>query len=81
MTADDIRREVLDAVQRGDIPRGGPSELAARDLIDDCPAGYWQRYIAEATARIREQAARPNCTCADGGRGGDRCDRCWGWRS
>jgi hypothetical protein len=49
------RRAVLDAVGRGDIPRGGPSELAARDLLDEVPDGYWERWSARAVDRIREQ--------------------------
>jgi hypothetical protein len=79
VTGDEVRRQVLEAVERGELPPGGPSELAARDLTADAPAGYWRRYSAEACARIR--ADRPRCSCADGGDGGDRCRRCWGWRT
>ena len=58
MNPDAIRRAVLDAIARGDIPAGGPSELAARDLVDDAPARYWQRWADDAAARIRERARR-----------------------
>ena len=54
----EIRRQVLEAVERGDIPRGGPSELAAYDLIEDVPAGYWERWTARAAERIRQQTAK-----------------------
>jgi hypothetical protein len=48
-----IRRYVLAAVARGDIPRGGPSELAAHDLLDHVPQDYWQRWCRETADRIR----------------------------
>ena len=70
------RQAVLDAVGRGDIPTGGPSELAARDLLDRAPAGYLERWAVDAAARIRAQPMP--CSCADGGSGGERCGRCYG---
>lgn len=62
---DAIRRTVLDAIARGDIPAGGPSELAARDLVDDAPARYWQRWSDDAAARISEQTRRYAALPAD----------------
>jgi len=62
--SDEVRRRVLEAVERGHLPRGGPSELAARDLIEHVPAGYWAKWTREAAKRIRRQASRPRCTCA-----------------
>lgn len=55
MRPDAVRRQVLEAVERGDLPRGGPSELAARDLIDHAPASYWTTWTREAAERIRRQ--------------------------
>jgi hypothetical protein len=55
MRADDVRRRVLDAIASGRIPRGGPSELAAHGLLDEVPAGYWERRVV--AARIRDQEA------------------------
>jgi hypothetical protein len=55
MRADEVRRQVLEAIDSGRIPRGGPSELAAFGLLDDVPAGYWERWTAEAAERIRGQ--------------------------
>jgi hypothetical protein len=54
----DVRRDVLAAVERGELPRGGPSELAARDLTADVPAGYWDKWSSEAARRIRAQVAQ-----------------------
>ncbi len=53
MTRADIAREVLAAVDRGEIPRGGPSEAAARGLLDQLPAGYWDRWSEDTIDRIR----------------------------
>lgn len=58
MEPDEVRLAVLAAVERGDIPRGGPSELRALDLADDAPAGYWERWVREAAARIGEGMRR-----------------------
>jgi hypothetical protein len=74
----DIRQRVLDAVADGRLPRGGPSHLAALDLIDDMPAGYWERWGDATAERIRAKAAHPRCRC---GRFSDpepdgRCERC-----
>jgi hypothetical protein len=49
------RRRLLEAIDRGEIPHGGPSELAAHDLLDDVPAGYWERWAEGSVERIREQ--------------------------
>jgi hypothetical protein len=51
----EIRRQVLQAVERGDVPRGGPSELAAYDLIDETPVGYFEPWAQEAAERIGRQ--------------------------
>ena len=53
MTRAEIAREVLAAVDRGEIPRGGPSEAAARELVDQLAAGYWDRWSDGAADRIR----------------------------
>ena len=55
MRAADVRRQALDAVERGELPRGGPSELAARDLSADVPAGYWDKWSSGAARRIRAE--------------------------
>jgi hypothetical protein len=78
---DDIRRRVLDAVADGRLPRGGPSHIAALDLVDDMPDGYWERWGDAAAERIRAAAERPACRC---GRFSEpepsgRCGRCRGW--
>ena len=54
MRADEVRRQVLAAIDSGRIPGGGPSELAAYGLPNDVPAGYWERWMVEAAERIRE---------------------------
>jgi hypothetical protein len=51
----EARRRVLEAIERGEIPKGGPSELAAYDLLDDVPEGYWDRWSAESVERIQQQ--------------------------
>ena len=56
MARDDVRRSVLAAVARGDLPKGGPSEIAAYGLTRDVPPGYWERWSAAAAARIRASA-------------------------
>jgi hypothetical protein len=53
--ADEISRQVLAAIEAGRIPPGGPSELAAYGLVNDAPAGYWERWTARAVERIRER--------------------------
>jgi hypothetical protein len=70
---------VTDAIEAGRLPRGGPSDAAARDLIGEMPTGYWEGWSNDAAARIRAQPVR--CCCHDGGQlGGDgRCQRCHGW--
>ena len=40
------------AIERGEIPPGGPSELAVHDLLDDVPAGYWERWMKRSVERI-----------------------------
>jgi hypothetical protein len=66
---------VLEAVARGELPPGGPSELAALDLLDDLPGSYWQRWSPDAAARIRTRATSADCCCVDGGRpAGDQVD-------
>ena len=60
MNPAEARRRVLRAIERGEIPSGGPSELAAYELLDDVPAGYWERWSQGAVERIREQAETNN---------------------
>lgn len=80
MTADAIRAAVLDAIERGAIPAGGPSELAARDQLGAEHAGHVQGWADGIAAGIREQALDPSCCCVDGGQAaGVRCRRCKGW--
>lgn len=77
---DEIRRRVIDALEAGRLPRGGPSDAAAHDLFGELPGDYWERWGAAAAERMR--ARRPRCLCADGGAepvGDGRCSRCWGW--
>ena len=57
------RSHVIDAVEGGRLPRGGPSDAAAHNLLDDLPDGYWQGWSDDAAARIRAQ--RPRCSCVD----------------
>jgi hypothetical protein len=53
VTRAETAREVLAAVDRGEIPRGGPSEAAARGLLDQLPDSYWDRWSEGAADRIR----------------------------
>ena len=53
MTRAETARVVLAAVDRGEIPRRGPSEAAARELLDQLPAGYWDRWSEDTADRIR----------------------------
>jgi hypothetical protein len=79
---DDTRAHVIDAVESGRLPRAGPTDAAAHDLLDELPGSYWQDWSDNAAERIRAKAERPACVCgafrkpdfADG-----RCERCWGW--
>ena len=75
---DEVRRHVIDAVEAGRLPRGGPSDAAARRLLDELPRDCWERWGNAAAERIRAQRLR--CCCADGPRlGADgRCGRCYG---
>jgi hypothetical protein len=59
---------------RGELP-ASPREAAALGLLDDLPDGYWQRWSADAAARIKAQATSAGCCCVDGGRpAGDQVD-------
>jgi hypothetical protein len=64
----------------GPLPTGGPSELAAHNLLEKASSGYLERWAAAAAERIRAQPVR--CCCADGGLldSAGRCQRCFGWR-
>jgi hypothetical protein len=62
---EEARRQVLEAIERGEVPKGGPSELAAYDLLDDVPPAYWERWSRGAVERIREQIR--DSDAADGG--------------
>ena len=54
--ADEVRARVIAAVEAGRLPRG-PSDAAARNLLDDLPAGYWQCWGDAAAERIRARAS------------------------
>jgi hypothetical protein len=71
---DEVRRQVLAAIERGEIPPGGPGELAALDLLDAVPAGYWERWSEQAAERIRRQSRESDGVRRgrDDGQGGDR---------
>jgi hypothetical protein len=78
---DHVRQRVLDAVADGGLPAGGPSHLAALNLLDDVPPGYWERWGAACAQRIRDRAEKPVCTCGRFSEpsGPDRrCQRCMG---
>jgi hypothetical protein len=79
---DPNRQRVLDAVADGRLPAGGPSHLAALDLLDEVPGSHWEEWNENAAERIRAAAARPACICAapyaDPGADG-RCSRCQGF--
>lgn len=53
MTRGDVQNAVAAAVDRGELPPGGPSEAAAQGLLDQLPDGYWQRWSEDAAERIR----------------------------
>jgi hypothetical protein len=81
--ADPVRQRVLDAVEAGRLPRGGPSHLAALDMVDEFPEKYWHDWNDACAERIRSRAQHPRCRCgsfaepeADG-----RCARCAGFPS
>jgi hypothetical protein len=78
---DPARQRVLDAVETGKLPRGGPSHLAALGMLDEFPEKYWQDWNAASAERIRAKALHPRCRCGtftepevDG-----RCARCAGF--
>ena len=37
----------------GPIPSGGPGELARFGLLEEAPAGYWERWAERSAERIR----------------------------
>jgi hypothetical protein len=79
--ADEVREHVLRAIASGRIPRGGPSELAAHDLLGEAPPGYVERWAHKAAERIDEENLWARCTCAqvfENGVSNDRCLRCFG---
>jgi hypothetical protein len=77
----DVRDEVLAVVEQGELPAGGPSELAARGLAKDAPARYFQHWAREAAVRVRVEARRPVCRCPTAvTTPSGRCERCRGWR-
>jgi hypothetical protein len=81
MSPEEVRRQILAAIDRGEIPMGGPSEICAYGLADEVPRDYWEGWSADATARIRAKAEHPRCCCgpfSEPGRDG-RCERCCGW--
>jgi hypothetical protein len=57
MTGAEYRELVLDAVEDGILPRGGPSDAAAHDLLDAIPPGYWACWSSGAAGRIRAQVS------------------------
>jgi hypothetical protein len=81
MTPDEIRQRVLNAVADGRLPRGGPSHLAALDLINEISGSTWEEWGRAAAERIRAKATRPPCICGTFSEPepSGRCGRCWGW--
>jgi hypothetical protein len=82
VTPEEVRRQVLQAIERGEIPMGGPSEIAAYGLIDEVPRDYWERWNGDAAARIKAKAERPRCTCgrfSEPSGADQRCQRCMGF--
>ena len=80
VNAEPTRERVLEAIERGEIPKGGPSELAAHGLTDDAPEGYWSRWGEGSAERIRGQVLETVCHCElepDSITEG-RCGRCLG---
>lgn len=80
MTPNEIGARVLAEVEAGRLSRGGPSHLAALDLLDEIPSSHWQRWNADTADRIRAKAEHPRCVCGtfyEAGRDG-RCERCFG---
>jgi hypothetical protein len=80
----DARRRTLDAIAAGQLPAGGPSELAALDLVDDVGAGYWERWSQNVAELIRARARSARCVCVGPELpeldAESRCARCWGRR-
>jgi hypothetical protein len=66
----EVRCRVLEAIERGEIAKGGPSELAAYDLLDDVPPAYLERWSQRAVERIREQIRESNAGSSGGRYGG-----------
>jgi len=66
--------------QSSQLP-GGPSDFAARGLIDDAPRGYFDRWSAEVADRIRAATRPPRCCCQTPAEldAAGRCTRCYGW--
>lgn len=56
MTRDDVQNAVAAAVDRGELPPGGPSDAAAHGLLDQLPPGYWEQWSEATAARIRRAA-------------------------
>lgn len=54
-TREDTARAVRAAIDRGELPRGGPSAADAFGLLETVPAGYWRRWSEVASERIRAQ--------------------------
>lgn len=69
MTRADVQNAVAAAVDRGELPPGGPSEAAAHGLLDHLPDGYWQRWSEATVDRIRIQASRRGSPGAAGSEG------------
>lgn len=67
MTREDVQNAVAAAVDRGELPSGGPSEAAAHGLLDQLPPGYWQRWSEAAAERIRASSGDRGEHIAAGG--------------
>lgn len=57
MTREGTQTAVAAAVERGELPRGGPSDAAALGLLDQLPDGYWSGWTEATAERIRRAAA------------------------
>jgi hypothetical protein len=76
MNGAEVRAHVRAAVERGELPAGGPSDLAARDLHRDLST-----WATGAATRIRNRVMFCSCVAPDDEADDTtftRCGRCYG---